>query len=105
MLYLTYTSYDDIDAANPQPSGSASAPAGPAASSSSGAAGGDTGAAPPAAGLTDEQKRVWETVQEGPVDVYWRARDGKIPRQRDAKFCKHGAKGMCDYCMPLEVSQ
>ncbi|KAK0473285.1 NPL4 family-domain-containing protein [Armillaria novae-zelandiae] len=47
-------------------------------------------------------KRPWETVQEDSVDVYWRSNDGKIPRERDAQFCKHGARGMCDYCMPLE---
>ncbi|KIM67089.1 hypothetical protein SCLCIDRAFT_1210569 [Scleroderma citrinum Foug A] len=46
--------------------------------------------------------RHWETVQEHPVDTYWRSRDGKIPKDRDSRFCKHGPNGMCDYCMPLE---
>ncbi|PPQ66117.1 hypothetical protein CVT26_010918, partial [Gymnopilus dilepis] len=50
----------------------------------------------------DVAKRPWETVQEDPVDVYWRSQSGKIPRQRDARFCKHALNGMCDYCMPLE---
>lgn len=47
-------------------------------------------------------KRPWELVTEDPVDVHWRAQSGKIPRGRDARFCKHGPNGMCDYCMPLE---
>lgn len=43
-----------------------------------------------------------DPVKEDPVDEYWRTQDGKIPRNKDDQFCKHGPKGMCDYCMPLE---
>ncbi|KAF9056688.1 NPL4 family-domain-containing protein [Panaeolus papilionaceus] len=46
--------------------------------------------------------RPWESVVEDPVDTYWRGQPGKIPRSRDARFCKHSLNGMCDYCMPLE---
>ena len=51
---------------------------------------------------TSRTHRPWENVQEDSVDVYWRKQDGKIPRGRDSRFCKHGANAMCDYCMPLE---
>ena len=55
-----------------------------------------------AATAADPPKRVWEAVKEDPVDEYWRTRDGKIKRSRDARMCRHTANGMCDYCMPLE---
>ncbi|KIK26619.1 hypothetical protein PISMIDRAFT_265078 [Pisolithus microcarpus 441] len=67
---------------------------------------------PPDTGTTDPSQpvsstphpttNVWERVQEHPVDTYWRQKDGKISRNRDSRFCKHGPNGMCDYCMPVE---
>ncbi|KAI8810108.1 NPL4 family-domain-containing protein [Cladochytrium replicatum] len=40
-------------------------------------------------------------VDQDPVDDYLERRTGQIKRSA-SPLCKHGALGMCDYCMPLE---
>ncbi|KAJ1029997.1 hypothetical protein NDA16_000910 [Ustilago loliicola] len=100
LLFAAYT--ESASASAPSASADATASTSTAESSSAPAASSAATSSSATTSASSRPKKPWENAKEHSVDTYWEAQEGKITRKKDSQFCRHGPKGMCDYCMPLE---